>query len=165
MLISINFNKILATKPLYEPPYLESLKPKYPTYDCLNFKITGYDFTVLESYQRFMHKFAEALDLDVSECWAHPPKKERIVKYKPNSSTIESEYNMTTYIRFIQISEIQAPIYTLYLRFIESAIPEGVTLSVIHNTDKVEESRYVPDKNLLDLKVQLEEAGGPLKKK
>lgn len=146
---------------MYDPPYLELLKPKYPTYDSLNFKLTGYDFCVLESYQKYIHKIAEALELDVSECWAHPPNKAKVVKYKPNSSVVESEYHMTTYIRYIQISELQAPIYTLFLRYIESALPEGVCLSVVHNTEKIEESRYVPDKNLLDLKTQLEEAGGP----
>lgn len=140
---------------------MELLKPKYPTYDCLNFKLTGYDFPVLESYQRYIHKIAEALELDVSENWAHPPKKAKVKKYKPNSSELEGEYDMTTYIRYIQISELQAPMYNLFIRYIESALPAGVTLSVVHNTDKIEESRYVPDKNLLDLKSQLEEAGGP----
>lgn len=70
---------------------------------------------------------------------------------------------MTTFQRFLQISDIQAPIYPVFLRFIQSALPEGVTLSIVHHTDFIEESRYVPDKELLDLKSQLEKAGGPLK--
>jgi len=154
-----------TTAPLHEPPYLEALKPPYPTYDVINVKMSGYDFPVLESYQRFVHRIAEALSMDVSECWAHPPKKENIVRYKPNSAIIESEYKLTTYERFVQISDVLAPTYPLFVRFIQSGLPEGVTLSVVHHTDVLEESRYVPDKDLLDLKSQLTAAGGPTIKK
>lgn len=139
------------------------MKPEYPTYDVINVKISGYDFPILESYQRFVHRIATSLDLDVSECWAHPPKKEHIIRYKPNSTVINSEYKLTTFERFVQINDIQAPIYALFLRFIQNGLPEGVTLSVVHHTDVLEESRYVPDKDLLDLKAELDAAGGPRK--
>lgn len=138
------------------------MKPKYPIYDVIDVKITGYDFPILESYQRFVHHVAESLDLDVSECWAHPPKKEQVVRYKPQTAVVESEYKLTTYERFVQICDIGAPTYPLFVRFIQSAIPEGVTLSVVHHTEVLEESRYIPDKDLLDLKTQLEAAGGPI---
>lgn len=147
---------------LHEPPYLSAMKPPFPTYDVINVKMTGYDFPILESYQRFVHRICEALSLDVSECWAHPPKKEHILRYKPNSAAVDSEFNLMTYERFVQISDIQTPVYPVLLRFIQSGLPEGVTLAVVHHTDVIEESRYVPDKELLDLKVQLEEAGGPI---
>ena len=141
------------------------MKPPFPTYDVINVKINGYDFPLLESYQRFVHRIATALDLDVSECWAHPPKKEHLIRYKPNSSIPDSEYDLTTYERYVQISDVQAPIYPLFVRFIQAGLPEGVTLSVVHHTDFLEESRYVPDKDLIDLKSQLEAAGGPITKK
>lgn len=150
--------------PLHEPPYLEAMKPEYPTYDVINVQMSGYDFPILESYQRFVHRIATSLDLDVSECWAHPPKKENIARYNPNSAVVNSEYKLTTYERFVQISDIQAPTYPVFLRFIQSGLPEGVTLSVVHHTDFLEESRYVPDKDLIDLKAELEAAGGPMKK-
>lgn len=150
--------------PLYEPPYLEAMKPQFPTYDVINVKMNGYDFPVLESYQRFVHRIAEALNLDVSECWAHPPKKEQVVRFKPNTAIVDSEYPLWTYERYVQICDIQAPTYPLFIRFIQSGLPVGVTLSVVHNTDFLEESRYVPDKDLIDLKAQLEAAGGPLSK-
>lgn len=43
------------------------MKPKFPQYETLNFQIRGYDFPVLESYQKYLHNFAESLELDVSE--------------------------------------------------------------------------------------------------
>jgi large subunit ribosomal protein L48 len=140
------------------------MKPQYPTYDVINVKMSGFDFPILESYQRFVHRIAKAMNLDVSECWAHPPKKEAIVRYKPNSAVVDSDYKLTTYERYLQVSDIQTPQYAILLRFIQSGLPEGVTLSVVHHTDFIEESRYVPDKDLIDLKDQLEAAGGPITK-
>lgn len=149
---------------IYEPPYLNAMKPEFPTYDVINVRITGYDFPVLESYQRFVHRIATALNLDVSECWAQPPRKEQIVRYKPNSAVVDTEYKLTTYERYVQICDLQAPTYPLFVRFIQSGLPEGVTLSVVHHTDILEESRYVPDKDLIELKTQLDAAGGPIVK-
>lgn len=147
---------------LYEPPYLDLMKPPHPTYDILNLKINGYDYPLLESYQRYVHRIAESLDFNVSDCFAFPPHKHKILRYKGGSSNIETEYNLTTYERYIQIMDAQVPIFQVFLRFIQAGIPEGVTLSVVHHTDFIEESRYVPDKELIDLKAQLEAAGGPL---
>lgn len=56
---------------------------------------------------------------------------------------------------------MQGPIYPIFLRFIEAGLPEGVTIKCINHTEDLEESRYVPDKDLLDLKVQLDSMGGP----
>lgn len=66
---------------LYEPWYLNNLKLQHPAHDVLDVKITGSDFPVLESYQKFIHRIAESLELDVNECWAHPPKVIDITAY------------------------------------------------------------------------------------
>lgn len=137
--------------------------PQYPTYDAINLEITGYDFPILESYQRFVDRIAKSLEIEISTGWAHPPTKKRIIRYKDNSTNISSEYNLTTYKRYLQLSEVEAPVYSVFLRFIQSGLPEGVKLNVIHHTDFIEESRYVPDRELLELKEQLDKAGGPLK--
>ena len=70
---------------VYEPDYLDvslfsiiimrykyffsfqSLKPKYPQYESLNVQIKGYDYPILESYQRYLHSVAEYLDIDVAD--------------------------------------------------------------------------------------------------
>lgn len=117
----------------------------------------------MESYQSFVDRIAQSLDLSVKTAWAHPPSKKKILRYKENSNQISSEYNLTTYKRYLQITECEAPIFSLFVRFIQSGLPEGVKLSVIHHTNFIEESRYVPDKELLDLRDQLDKAGGPLK--
>lgn len=157
-------NRLFSTRnPLWEPPYLHLLKPQHPTYDVINLEISGYDYPLIESFQRFVDRIARSLSIDISQGWAHPPCKKKIILYKENSTNVSTEYNLTTYKRYLQLTEVQAPIYATFIRFVQSGLPEGVTLSALHHTDLIEESRYVPDKELLDLKDQLDKAGGPLK--
>ncbi|XP_020807073.1 39S ribosomal protein L48, mitochondrial [Drosophila serrata] len=146
---------------VYEPDYLESLKPKFPQYESLNVQIKGYDYPQLESYQRFLHGVAEYLELDVSDCYALPPQQTQVQRLRPNSTVIESEYKLTTYERNLQLNNVDAPVYPQFLRLAQSALPEGVSLSVQEHTDDCEERRYVPDKELLDLKSELDRMGGP----
>ncbi|CAD7078813.1 unnamed protein product [Hermetia illucens] len=141
---------------IYEPDYLELLEPKYPQYEALNFQIKGYDYPVLESYQKFLHGVAEYMDLDVSDCYALPPQHLQVQKFKPASSTVDAEYKLTMYERNIQITDLDAPTYPTFLRIAQAALPEGVTLNVMEASEEQEELRYVPDRELLELKSQLE---------
>lgn len=45
----------------------QALKPKVPVYEALNFQIKGYDFSILEKYQSFLHRTAEKMSLDVED--------------------------------------------------------------------------------------------------
>lgn len=145
----------------------QSLKPKFPQIESLNVQIKGYDYPLLESYQRFIHGVAEYLDLDVSDCYALPPQKTQVQRLRPNSTVIEAEYKLTTYERNLQLNNVDAPVFPQFLRIAQAALPEGVELTVVEHTDDIEERRYVPDRDLLDLKAELERMGGatPTKKK
>lgn len=141
---------------IYEPDYLDLLKPEFPQYESLNFQIKGYDYTILESYQKFLHRVAEYMELDVSECYALPPKHALVQRLKPNSTVIDSEYKVTTFERNLQINDLDAHMYPQFLRIVQAALPEGVTLRVEEHNEDHEELRFVPDKTLIDLKSQLE---------
>ncbi|XP_058461100.1 large ribosomal subunit protein mL48 [Malaya genurostris] len=145
---------------MYEPAYLELLRPKYPVYNTLNFNIKGYDYAILESYQRFIYNVSDTMELDTVDCWAHPPKKLNVQRFKPASAVIDSEYKLTVYERNVQIANLQSPLYPIFVRILQAALPEGVTLSVSEHSDDVDEARYVPDKDLLELKQQLDDMGG-----
>ncbi|XP_065093050.1 large ribosomal subunit protein mL48 [Ochlerotatus camptorhynchus] len=150
---------------MYEPDYLEKLRPKYPLHNTLNFTIKGYDYPILESYQRFVHNVADKMDLDIAECWAQPPQKRNVQKFKPASAVIESEYKLTTYERNVQIANLQAPLYPTFLRVLQAALPEGVTLTVSEHSSDVDDGRYVPDRELLELRQKLDEMSGLREKK
>ncbi|XP_035912171.1 uncharacterized protein LOC118512187 [Anopheles stephensi] len=150
---------------MYEPDYLELLKPKYPLYETLNLTIKGYDYPLLESYQKFIHNVADSMDLEIADAYAQPPQKLNVQKFKPNSSVIDSEYKLTVYQRTVQVEKVQAPLYPLLLRTLQAALPEGVTLKVTEHSWDQEEARYVPDRDLKELKQQLDEMGGASRKK
>uniref|UniRef100_A0A182WJ62 HEAT repeat-containing protein 6 n=1 Tax=Anopheles minimus TaxID=112268 RepID=A0A182WJ62_9DIPT len=126
---------------IYEPDYLELLKPKYPLYDTLNLTIKGYDYPLLESYQKFIHNVADSMDLEIADGYAKPPQKLNVQKFKPSSSIIDSEYKLTVYERTVQVEKVQAPLYPLLLRTLQAALPEGVTLKVSEHTWEQEEAR------------------------
>ncbi|XP_037027451.1 39S ribosomal protein L48, mitochondrial [Bradysia coprophila] len=158
-------NGLYRSYSVYEPNYLELLKPKYPIYGLLNIQIKGYDFPVLESYQRYLTSVAKAMDLDVSNGWAVPAETFQVLRYKPQSALTESEYKLTVYERNIQIVDIMAPVYPVLLRLAQASLPEGVSITVVEHTKEQDELRYVPDGNLNELKQQLDEMGGPVQKK
>lgn len=59
-----------------------------------------------------------------------------------------------------------AHFFPVYLRLVQAALPEGVTLNVVeHQPDVHEEIRYVPDTELKELQEELEELGGARKMK
>jgi len=50
---------------VYEPDYLDMLRPDIPEYEEINVQMKGYDFAVLESFQKFVHNIAENMDIEV----------------------------------------------------------------------------------------------------
>jgi large subunit ribosomal protein L48 len=60
------FRKSVSTS-IYDPPYLEAMKPKIPIYDTLNVQMKGYDFVLLENYQKMVYKIAKMMDINVED--------------------------------------------------------------------------------------------------
>lgn len=137
-----------------------------PIYDTLNIQITGYDYPILENFQKFIHDTCTTMDVNmVEDSWALPPKHEKITKLKPGTAIVDANYELKTYKRVVQIVDVKAHLLPVLLRLIEAGMPEGVSLNVQEHTDLMDTERYVPDKELLDLKDQLTEMGGPSTKK
>lgn len=43
------------------------MEPDEPVHDCLNLQIKGYDYTLVESCQSRLHRYAEVMGLEVEE--------------------------------------------------------------------------------------------------
>lgn len=140
------------------------MKPKYPQYDALDVTIKGYDFPVLESFQKHLHSIAEYMDLDVEDGWALPPKVLKIQRFKPKGTVVDSEYTLNVYERTLQLCNLDAHSYPTFLRLAQQSLPEGVDLQVMEHTEDMDEARYVPDRELMELKNQLEGMQKPIKK-
>lgn len=87
---------------------LQSMKSKVPLYDTLNIQMHGFDFAVLENYQKVVHNLAKSMDINVEEAWATPAQSLQITTYKPNSEIVENKYLLKNYERTVQVTDISA---------------------------------------------------------
>ncbi|XP_050422195.1 uncharacterized protein LOC126834369 [Adelges cooleyi] len=142
---------------IYEPEYLDSLEPDIPEYEELNVQIKGYDFAVLESFQKFVHTAAENMDIEVSDGWALPPQVFNVKRLVPNSETVEAQHILNIYERNIQIVDVPSTKLSLLIEVIEDSLPAGVSVSVHPHTEEHEKLKYIPDSELKQLKDQLDE--------
>ncbi|XP_043799647.1 39S ribosomal protein L48, mitochondrial [Apis laboriosa] len=151
------FNKGIRFYGIYEPPYLKKKEYEIPIYPVLNIQIKGYKYSLLESYQSFIHKIAKVLDITIDDSFAFPHKEFKIKKFKKNSTVIDAEYHLKIYERDIQISNISSTLCPILIRILEATLPEGVSLS-IHEYDPILKKKcIIPNKELLDLKTELQE--------
>lgn len=68
-------------------------------------------------------------------------------------------------IEHTQVYNLPAHFFPVYLRLVQAALPEGVTLNVIEHQPDHDEIRYVPDTELKELQEELEDLGGARKMK
>lgn len=85
-----------------------------------------------------------------------PPQEFKIQRFKPTTTAIAAEYNLKLYERNIQVSEVSSVKYSILIRALEATLPQGVILSIDSYDPELEKKRYVPDKDLLDLKSSLD---------
>ncbi|KAL1506371.1 hypothetical protein ABEB36_005745 [Hypothenemus hampei] len=150
---------------LYEPDYLEMLQSKIPLYDTLNIQLRGYDYPILESYQKYLHNLIKNMDINVEDAWALPAQELQISTYKSQSEVVNHQYKLSIYDRTIQITDISTVTLPTLFRVIEATTPVGVTVQVVPHAEHHEEDRYIPDGELNKLKEELDQMGGPSKKK
>ncbi|XP_001606754.1 probable 28S ribosomal protein S10, mitochondrial [Nasonia vitripennis] len=148
---SMSYSKI------YEPDYLEALKPKYPLYPPLVVRIRSHDFPILESYQSWIHKVAEAMDFDMEDSYPMPARETKVTRYKHKSTVVDAQYLLRMYERDLMISNVPSIRLPIFIRVLEAALPEGVILDIEEYSQEKENYRYIPDKQLLDLKQELED--------
>ena len=47
-------------------PCTQNVKPEIPEYGSLNIHLKGYDYAVLESFSKYVHKVVSRMDLDTN---------------------------------------------------------------------------------------------------
>ncbi|XP_028155264.1 39S ribosomal protein L48, mitochondrial [Diabrotica virgifera virgifera] len=148
---------------LYEPSYLQAMKSKIPLYEAVNIQLRGYDYPVLEHYQKFVHNMLKNMDVEVEDSWAVPAQNMDVTTLKPKSEIVHAKYNLKTYERVIQIADVSSIQLPIVIRAIEASLPAGVTAHFRQHEEADEEVRYIPDAELNTLKQELEDLGGPSK--
>lgn len=85
------------------------MKSKVPLHDTIDIQMRGFDYTILESYQKLLHRIANNMDINVEDAWAIPAQHLQIATYKPNSEILDSRYLLKNYERIVQITDISGP--------------------------------------------------------
>ncbi|XP_076226968.1 mitochondrial ribosomal protein L48 isoform X2 [Nomia melanderi] len=82
-------NKAVRFYSIYTPPYL-SIKTTGPQlYPILHIQIKGYTYPLLESFQSFIAKVANNLDIDVDESFAMPHQEHKYKASYQKSTQLE----------------------------------------------------------------------------
>ncbi|KAK2177758.1 hypothetical protein NP493_581g00008 [Ridgeia piscesae] len=135
------------------PPKQE---PEIPEYEELNIRLRGYDFTVLESFMKYVHNMADVLDIS-ADAWPVPARTTTVRTFKPFSTKTLHEYNLSLYERVVQIQDVPATMVPLFLEVVQQNLPEGVSMAACEPETEEDKYRYVPDVILEELETQLEE--------
>lgn len=85
------------------------MKSKVPLHDAINIQMRGFDYPILENYQKLVHRIANNMDINVEDAWATPAQHLNISTYKPNSEIVESKYSLKNYERTVQVTDISGP--------------------------------------------------------
>lgn len=84
------------------------MKSKIPLYDQLNILLKGYDYPILEHYQKFVHNLLKNMEIDVEDSWAIPAQELNVTTYKPKSELVHALYNLKLYERIIQVNDLSS---------------------------------------------------------
>lgn len=61
----------------------------------------------------------------------------------------------------LQVVDLPSTVGSIFFEVLQTALPEGVTMTVHEHKEEYEELRYIPDVQLLELKSELEKLRNP----
>ena len=130
---------------------MQEAKKRVPEYDIVDVQLKSRDYPLLENYQKLVHRIAKGFDIPVSNCYAVPNQYYKVTKFKPNSNITESEYHLKTYERVVQLCDVKSTILPIFIDAVITACPPGVKISIHEHTPELEENRYVPEYEVINL--------------
>lgn len=86
-----------------------------------------------------------------------PHREYKIKRYKKGGTIVDAEYDLKIYERDIQISDMSSIKLPILIRILEATLPEGVSLHVDKYDPLLEKKRLIPNRDLIDIKKELEE--------
>ncbi|VDD83485.1 unnamed protein product [Mesocestoides corti] len=112
----------------YDPFYI-SRKPPIPLYPKLQFCLKGYDFPMLERYEKYiarvLKRWAAAVD-----SFPLPPKKTLYKLYYPNSTKVRVDFDLSLYCRIVCAEKIKTVDLPIIFDLFQQNLPEGIHLTV-----------------------------------
>lgn len=150
---------------LWEPPDLKT-EPDVPEFESIHINMKGFDYPVLESYAKYVHKCMNTLFQLESDAWPSPAKSTQVKTFHPNSTAVNDTYDLLKYERTVVVEDVPTITLPILLEFVRKNCPEGVEVFVKEPNPDEEEKRYVPDYEVIELQKEKEAiAAGKLRRK
>lgn len=138
-----------------EPAYLEELRPKTGYYDKLNLQLKGYDFTVLEKYQSYLHRVMNGMKFNVINAYSGPHHDIQLDILAHRSTAINQTHKLKLYERNIMMKSALTTKLNILIDYIHATSPPGVTFTISEDVD--DKYLYFKDSVLEKYKEELRE--------
>jgi ribosomal protein S10 len=149
----------ITPQELYEPVFEN---PKiYPEYSTINVRLQSYDFVPLEKFQGYVHRIAKKFKFEIVDCYAVAAQTQKIQTYKPNSTVLDSEIELSKYDRYVRIAQVPSIRLPLFISLIQTHAPIGIEITVKEHEKADEEYRYIPDLLLKEKQTELKALDDP----
>nr|XP_054759851.1 39S ribosomal protein L48, mitochondrial-like [Lytechinus pictus] len=115
-------------------------------YEIMNFKVQGYDCTLVEHFAQYAHNLAKNMELNIFESYAMPTKSTLIhTIQKPGTPEKEKvrDFTLHTHERVIQIQDLPSTTAPLFTEMLQLNLPEGVQMKIEPHTQEHFKERYI----------------------
>lgn len=115
-------------------------------YDILNFRVQGYDCTLVEHFAQYAHNLARNMELHIFDNYAMPTKQ-TLVHTIQMPGTPEKEkvkdFNLQTHERVVQIQDLPATTAPIFTELLQLNLPEGVQMKIEPHTQLHYRERFI----------------------
>ncbi|XP_011498730.1 PREDICTED: uncharacterized protein LOC105362896 [Ceratosolen solmsi marchali] len=98
------------------------------------------------------------MNFQILDSFAMPSQDTNVKRYKPKSTEVHIEYILKMYERIFKVSNVTSIGLPVLIRILEAGLPEGVLLDIKEYKAEDVKHRYIPDKQLLELKKEYEKS-------
>ncbi|XP_059401576.1 large ribosomal subunit protein mL48-like isoform X1 [Carassius carassius] len=111
-------------------------------FGVFNVCVSGYDMTLVEHYSQYIHNLCNHLDIRVDESCALPTKSTEVMVMQEQGTKMYVDAVLKTHERIVQISEMKATLFPIFMEVILKNQPEGVRLCLKQHTEADYQARF-----------------------
>ncbi|XP_043085199.1 39S ribosomal protein L48, mitochondrial [Puntigrus tetrazona] len=111
-------------------------------FGVFNVCVFGYDMTLVEHYSQYIHNLCNHLDIKVSESFALPTKTTEVMVMQEKGTKMYVEAVLKAHERVVQVSEMKATLFPIFMEVVLKNQPEGVQLCVKQHTETDHQVRF-----------------------
>uniref|UniRef100_A0A8C1VJ77 Large ribosomal subunit protein mL48 n=1 Tax=Cyprinus carpio TaxID=7962 RepID=A0A8C1VJ77_CYPCA len=111
-------------------------------FGVFNVCVSGYDMTLVEHYSQYIHNLCNHLDIKVDESYALPTKSTEVMVMQEQGTKMYLDAVLKTHERIVQISEMKATLFPIFMDVVLKNQPEGVRFCVKQHSETDFQARF-----------------------